>query len=125
MDLYNMVRSDEFKALIPNFEEKKQQVVTKIDEEISKIKANMPAKFPYENYLDFDRFDYRNFDAYSGSRDCTILNCIRVLLDYQKNMGKKLDISSLVELDYVSEDINDVIFGNIEDYVDKKVEKSK
>jgi len=120
MDLYNMVNSNEFKALTPSFEEKKQQAIAKIDEEISKIKVNMPNNFPYENYLDFDRFDYRNFGVYHGSMDCTILNCIRVLLDYKKHIGEKLNIKDLIELEYVPDNIEDYLTNSIEEYASFK-----
>ena len=115
-----MVNSNEFKSFIPLFEEKKQQVIEKIDNDLEKIKVTMPDNFPYENYLDFDRFDYRNFGVYHGSMDCAVLNCIRVLLDYKKHIGEKLNIKDLIELEYVPEEIEDFLTNYIEEYASFK-----
>ena len=62
--------------------------------------------------------------TYAGAVDCTILNCIRVLLDYKKSMGETLNIDDLVELEYVPDNIREFLEENIKEYADSEVSKN-
>lgn len=124
--LDEIVKEPIFEDAKIQIENRKNEILTMLTEQITEVNKSLPENISCELYPDFEALDYykdRQATAYGIAVDKAVLNSIRIINQYNKNKGKKLNPEELVELGYVDENVDKIIQSTVQDFAESNINK--